>query len=330
MVEAYYDEDADISDLDGKKVAVIGYGSQGRAQARNLHDSGVDVVVGLRSNSSSWQKVENDGLEVREQSEAASISDIVQILIPDNIQPKVYEEKIKQGIQEGNSLMFSHGFNIHFNQIDPPQNIDVLMVAPKGPGDLVRKTYERGEGIPGLLAIEQNYTGEAKYTGLAYAKAIGCTKAGVLETTFREETETDLFGEQAVLCGGTTALVKAAFETLIDAGYSEEMAYFECMNELKLIVDLLYEGGLTRMRDNISDTAEYGDLTRGPRVIDEGVRENLQEILDEVQSGEFAREWISENRAGRPVYNRLKERDESHPIEEIGEELRSMMIKEDI
>ncbi len=326
MVDVYYDDDADISVLDDKTVAVIGYGSQGRAQARNLHDSGINVIVGLRSLSSSWEQVKKDGLDVVEQDKAAKKADIVQILIPDNVQPEIYEEQIKTGLEEGNTLMFSHGFNIHFDQIDPSKNLDVIMVAPKGPGDLVRTTYEKGEGIPGLLAVDKNYTGEAKEIGLAYAKAIGCTRAGVLETTFREETETDLFGEQTVLCGGTTALVKAAFETLVDSGYSEEMAYFECMNELKLIVDLLYEGGLTRMRDNISDTAEYGDLTRGARIIDENVRNNMEEILDEIQSGEFAREWIMENKAGRPVYNRLKEQDENHQIEDIGKELRSMMV----
>lgn len=324
-IEAYYDEDADESYLENRTIAVIGYGSQGHAQARNLHDSGHDVVVGLREGSSSWSRVEEHGLTPMEQGDAAREADVVQMLIPDNVQPSVYEEYVEPNLDEGDALMFSHGFNIHFHQIRPPQNVDVLMVAPKAPGDLVRRTYERGEGTPGLLAVEQDYTGNAHELGLAYAKAIGCTRSGVLETTFREETETDLFGEQAILCGGTTALIKATFETLVDAGYSPEMAYFECCNELKLIVDLIFEGGLTKMRDNVSDTAEYGDLTRGERVIDDHVRENLEEILEEVQSGEFAREWITENQANRPVYNQLKEQDENHQIEEVGSELREMM-----
>ncbi len=324
-INAYYDSDADESMLDGKTVAVIGYGSQGHAQARNLHDSGVDVVVGLRKNSSSWSEVEEHGLTPLEQSEAASRADVVQMLIPDNVQPSVYHEHIEPNLVEGDTLMFSHGFNIHYNQIDPPSDINVIMVAPKAPGDLVRRTYERGQGTPGLLAIEQDYTGDAKEIGLAYAKGIGCTRSGVLETTFKEETETDLFGEQVILCGGTSALIKQSFETLVDAGYAPEMAYFECLNELKLIVDLIFEGGLTYMRDNISDTAEYGDLTRGPRVIDEHVQENLDEILEEIQTGEFAREWINENQANRPAYTKLRERDMDHEVEKVGEELRSMM-----
>ena len=320
-----YDEDADPSFIEDRTVAVIGYGSQGHAQARNLHDSGVDVVVGLREGSSSREDAEENGLDVATPANAAERADVVQMLIPDTLQPDVYEESIEGNLEEGDGLMFSHGFNIHFDQIQPPENVDVVMVAPKAPGDLVRRTYERGEGVPGLLAVEQDYTGEARDFGLAYAHAIGCTRSGVIETTFREETETDLFGEQAILCGGTSALIKESFDTLVDAGYSPEMAYFECCNELKLIVDLIFEGGLTGMRDNVSDTAEYGDLTRGPRVIDDGVRENLEEILEEVQNGEFAREWINENQAGRPSYNQLKERDEGHLIEDVGEELRSLM-----
>ena len=320
-----YDDDADASFIEDRTVAVIGYGSQGHAQARNLHDSGVDVVVGLREGSSSRDDVKEHGLEVATPANAAERADVVQMLIPDTLQPDVYEESIAPNLDEGDALMFSHGFNIHYDQIKPPEEVDVLMVAPKAPGDLVRRTYERGEGVPGLLAVEQDYTGEARDFGLAYAHAIGCTRSGVIETTFREETETDLFGEQAILCGGTSALIKESFETLVDAGYSPEMAYFECCNELKLIVDLIFEGGLTGMRDNVSDTAEYGDLTRGPRVIDDGVRENLEEILEEVQNGEFAREWINENQAGRPSYNQLKERDEEHLIEDVGEELRSLM-----
>ncbi|MDY6780020.1 MAG: ketol-acid reductoisomerase [Halobacteria archaeon] len=324
-IEPLYEEDVDRSYIEDRTVAVIGYGSQGHAQARNLHDSGVDVVVGLREGSSSRPDVEEHGLEVATQSEAAERADVVQMLIPDNVQPGVYEEHVEPNLEEGDALMFSHGFNIHFDQIRPPETVDVLMVAPKAPGDLVRRTYDRGEGVPGLLAVEQDHTGDAHELGLAYADAIGCTRSGVIETTFREETETDLFGEQAILCGGVSALIKESYETLVDAGYSPEMAYFECCNELKLIVDLIFEGGLTRMRDNVSDTAEYGDLTRGPRVIDDHVRENLEEILEEVQSGEFAREWIAENQANRPVYNQLKERDENHEIEEVGEELRSLM-----
>jgi len=320
-----YDDDADASFIEDRTVAVIGYGSQGHAQARNLHDSGVDVVVGLREGSSSRDDVKEHGLEVATPANAAERADVVQMLIPDTLQPDVYEESIAPNLDEGDALMFSHGFNIHYDQIKPPEEVDVLMVAPKAPGDLVRRTYERGEGVPGLLAVEQDYTGEARDFGLAYAHAIGCTRSGVIETTFREETETDLFGEQAILCGGTSALIKESFETLVDAGYSPEMAYFECCNELKLIVDLIFEGGLTGMRDNVSDTAEYGDLTRGPRVIGDGVRENLEEILEEVQNGEFAREWINENQAGRPSYNQLKERDEEHLIEDVGEELRSLM-----
>jgi len=320
-----YDEDADASFIEDRTVAVIGYGSQGHAQARNLHDSGVDVVVGLREGSSSREDAEEHGLDVATPANAAERAEVVQMLVPDTLQPDVYEESIAPNLDEGDALMFSHGFNIHFDQIHPPEEVDVLMVAPKAPGDLVRRTYERGEGVPGLLAVEQDYTGEARDFGLAYAHAIGCTRSGVIETTFREETETDLFGEQAILCGGTSALIKESFDTLVDAGYSPEMAYFECCNELKLIVDLIFEGGLTGMRDNVSDTAEYGDLTRGPRVIDDGVRENLEEILEEVQNGEFAREWINENQAGRPSYNQLKERDEEHLIEDVGEELRSLM-----
>jgi len=326
-----YDEDADPSFIEDKTVAVIGYGSQGEAQARNLHDSGVDVVVGLREGSSSRDDAREHGLDVAKTPKAVKRADVVQMLVPDTVQPAVYDEHVKPNLDEDDALMFSHGFNIHYSQIRPPEYVDVLMVAPKSPGDLVRQTYERGDGVPGLLAVEQDHTGDACDLGLAYAHAIGCTRSGVIETTFREETETDLFGEQAILCGGTSALIKASFETLVDAGYSPEMAYFECANELKLIVDLIFEGGLSGMRDNISDTAEYGDLTRGPRVIDDDVRDNLDEVLEEVQNGEFAREWINENQAGRPSYNQLKERDEEHLIEDVGGELRSLMtsVQED-
>ncbi|MFB6284504.1 MAG: ketol-acid reductoisomerase [Halobacteria archaeon] len=329
-IEAYYTEDADEEFIENKTVAVLGYGSQGHAQARNLHDSGVVVVVGLRESSSSREQVKEDGLEVATPSDAAEKADVIQMLVPDTVQPAVYENSVAPNLEEGDALMFSHGFNIHYSQIRPPETVDVLMVAPKAPGDLVRRTYERGEGVPGLLAVEQDYTGDAAELGLAYADAIGCTRSGVLETSFKEETETDLFGEQAILCGGTSALIKESYETLVDAGYSPEMAYFECCNELKLIVDLIFEGGLTRMRDNVSDTAEYGDLTRGPRVIDDSVRENMEEVLEEVQNGEFAREWINENQANRPSYNQLKEMDENHEIEEVGEELRGMMSWVDV
>lgn len=322
--KVYYSEDVNKEYLTGKKIAVIGYGSQGRGQSQNLHDSGMDVVVGLREGSSSREIAESDDLEVAGIGEAASAADIVQILIPDNIQAEVYYSKIEPNLESGNALFFSHGFNIHYNQIQPPDNVDVVMVAPKGPGNLVRRVYTQGEGVPCLLAVYQDYTGDAKEIALAYAHGLGATRAGVIPTTFKEETETDLFGEQSVLCGGTTALIKAGFETLIDAGYQPEIAYFEVLNELKLIVDLIYEGGLTYMRQSISDTAEYGDLTRGNKVIDEHVRKSMKEILEDIQSGEFAREWITENKANRPKYSRLKEMDENHQIEKIGEKLRKM------
>ncbi|MFW6048569.1 MAG: ketol-acid reductoisomerase [Candidatus Bipolaricaulota bacterium] len=323
--EVYYADDVNREYLEDKKIAVIGYGSQGRGQAQNLHDSGYDVVVGLREGSSSRKIAEDDGLEVATVEEAAAAGDVVQILIPDNKQPEVYYEKVAPGMEAGNALFFSHGFNIHFNQIKPPEDVDVVMVAPKGPGNLVRRVYTQGEGVPCLLAIYQDYTGDAKEIGLAYADGLGATRAGVIPTTFKEETETDLFGEQAVLCGGTTALIKAGFETLTEAGYQPEIAYFEVLNELKLIVDLIYEGGLTYMRESISDTAEYGDLTRGKMVIDEGVKESMEEILEDIQSGEFAREWITENKANRPKYTSLKAMDKNHLIEEVGAKLRQMI-----
>jgi ketol-acid reductoisomerase len=319
----YYDDDADRSHIDDKTVAVIGYGSQGHAHSQNLAESGVDVVVGLREDSSSRAAAEADGLRVETPAEAAAEADIVSILVPDTVQPAVFEN-IRGGIEAGDTVQFAHGFNIHYNQIRPPEDVDVTMVAPKSPGHLVRRNYESGQGTPGLVAIYQNVTGDAREEALAYAHGIGCTRAGVIETTFREETETDLFGEQAVLCGGMTALVKEGYETLVDAGYSPEMAYFECLNEMKLIVDLMYEGGLSNMWDSVSDTAEYGGLTRGDDVIDDHVRERMEEMLEDVQDGTFAREWIAENQAGRPSYTQLKHAEETHHIEQVGEPLRDL------
>ena len=316
----YYDDDADPTILDGQTVAVLGYGSQGHAHAQNLADSGVDVVVGLREGSSSRPAAEADGLRVATPRVAAREGDIVTLLVPDTVQPSVYES-IAPELDAGDTVQFAHGFNIHYGQITPPENVDVTMVAPKAPGHLVRRTYERGEGTPGLLAVYQDATGRAHTEGLAYAHAIGCTRAGVIETTFREETETDLFGEQAVLCGGVTELVKAGFETLVDAGYAPEMAYFECLNELKLIVDLMYEGGHTEMWNSVSDTAEYGGLTRGSEVVD---RDGMDEILEGVQTGSFAREWITENQANRPSYRQHREAEANHEIEQVGDHLREL------
>jgi ketol-acid reductoisomerase len=303
----------------------MGYGSQGHAHALNLHDSGLNVIVGLRKGSSSWAKAENDGLKVMTVPEASKAADIIMILLPDEKQASVYYSEIEHNLEAGNALVFAHGFNIHYNQIVPPKNVDVFMVAPKGPGHIVRRTYTEGIGVPGLIAIYQDATGKARELALSYAKGIGAARAGVYETTFREETETDLFGEQAVLCGGCTSLVKAGFETLVDAGYEPEMAYLEILHELKLIVDLIYEGGLTNMRKYISNTAQYGDLTRGPRVIGPEAYEAMQEILEEIQSGRFAREWMLENMVNRPVFNALTKADEEHLIEEVGKEVRGMM-----
>ena len=318
--QVYYDDDADVSYLTDKTVAVLGYGSQGHAHAQNLADSGVDVVVGLRKGSSSRDAAEADGLEVATPVVAAGEADIVSVLVPDTVQPSVYEA-IEDELDAGDTLQFAHGFNIHYNQIRPREDVNVTMVAPKSPGHLVRRNYEHDQGTPGLLAVYQDATGDAHEQGLAYAKAIGCTRAGVIETTFREETETDLFGEQAVLCGGVTDLVKAGFETLVDAGYSPEMAYFECLNELKLIVDLMYEGGHMEMWNSVSDTAEYGGLTRGEEVIN---REGMEDILEGVQTGEFAREWINENQANRPAYKQYRQAEQDHQIEEVGERLRDL------
>lgn len=325
MAQMYYEKDADLDVLKSKTIAVLGFGSQGHAQAQNLKDSGLNVVVGLRENSRSKEKAESAGLEVLPVEEAVKKSQIVQILLPDELQSQVYEEKIKPNLEDGDAIVFSHGFNIHYSQIVPPENVDVFMIAPKGPGHLVRETYERGEGVPGLLAIYQDYTGNSKELALAYAKGIGSTKAGLIETSFEEETETDLFGEQAVLCGGASELVKAGYEILVEAGYQEEIAYFECLHELKLIVDLMYEGGLSRMRHSVSDTAQYGDMTRGKKVINEEARKAMYKILEEVQDGTFAKEWILENKARRPRFNNLDYKERNHSIEKVGKELREMM-----
>ncbi len=319
----YYDDDADSTVLDDKTVAVLGYGSQGHAHALNLDESGVDVVVGLREDSSSRAAAEADGLDVTTPRDAAEQGDIVSVLVPDTVQPALYEN-IRDVITEGDVLQFAHGFNIHYGQIEPDEGIDVTMIAPKSPGHLVRRNYENDEGTPGLFAVYQDATGEAEEIALAYAEGIGCTRAGVIETTFREETESDIFGEQAVLCGGVTELVKAGYDTLVENGYSPEMAYFECLNELKLIVDLMYEGGNMEMWNSVSDTAEYGGLTRGDVVIDERVRESMEEVLEGVQDGTFAREWISENQTGRPSYKRLREAEQNHEIEAVGEDLRAL------
>ena len=319
----YYDDDADSAQIDSKTVAVLGYGSQGHAHAQNLADSGVDVVVGLREDSSSRAAAQEDGLRVATPTEAAAEADVVSMLVPDTVQPDVYAA-IEPELDPGDTLQFAHGFNIHYNQIEPPEDVDVTMVAPKSPGHLVRRNYEAGEGTPALVAIYQDATGEALDEALAYAQGIGCARAGVIETSFQEETESDLFGEQAVLCGGVTSLVKTGYDTLVENGYSPEMAYFEVLNELKLIVDLMYEGGLGEMWNSVSDTAEYGGLTRGDVVVDEDVKENMEAVLEEIQDGEFAREWIAENQAGRPAYTQQRAAEGSHDIEDVGERLRSM------
>ncbi len=325
MVKIYYDADADLEVFSGKTVAVIGYGSQGHAQAQNLHDSGVKVVVGLRRGSPSWEIARNDGLEVKETAAAVRDAAVIQILTPDETQARLYREEIEPHLEEGQALGFAHGFNIHYGQIVPPDNIDVFMVAPKCPGHMERRIFQEGAGVPGLIAVYQDYSGRAKDIALAYAKGIGCTRAGVFETTFREETETDLFGEQAVLCGGLTELIKAGFETLVEAGYAPEIAYFECLHEMKLIIDLIYEGGLTRMRYSISDTAQYGDYMVGKRIITEETRAEMRQVLAEVQSGEFAQRWILENMTNRPVFNAIDRREKEHLIEKVGGKLRQMM-----
>ncbi len=324
MIQKYYESDADPRILEGRTIAVIGYGSQGRGQALNLRDSGCQVVIGLRPGGS-WQRASEDGFEVYPVADAVRRADIVQILLPDETQAAVYRADIGPHLKEDACLSFSHGFNIHYGQITPPPTIDVVMVAPKGPGHMVRRTYEEGKGVPALIAIHQDCTGNAKALALAYARGIGATRAVVLETTFAEETETDLFGEQAVLCGGVTSLIKAGFEILVDAGYAPEMAYLEVLHEMKLIVDLIYEGGFTNMRDSISNTAQYGDLTRGPRVIGPETYAAMQEILLEVRNGEFAREWMLENMVNRPVFSALTRADEEHLIEQVGREIRGFM-----
>jgi ketol-acid reductoisomerase len=320
-----YDNDADPSLLEGKTVAILGYGSQGHAHALNLHDSGVNVVVGLRPDSSSVDKAKADGLEVDTIGNAASRGDIVMVLLPDEKQAEIWESEIKDGIAPGNLLLFAHGFSIHFGQIDPGPEVDVAMVAPKGPGHLVRRQFTEDKGVPGLVAVHQDASGTARDLALAYARGIGCTRGGVIETTFKDETETDLFGEQSVLCGGVTELVRAGYETLTEAGYDPRLAYFECLHELKLIVDLMYEKGITGMRYSISNTAEYGDLTRGKRVIGAPTREAMKQILGEIQSGEFANEWIAENRAGQENFQRMREEQKNHQVEQVGRELRSSM-----
>ena len=325
MVQVYYDEDANIDLLSDKTIGIIGYGSQGHAHALNLRDSGCTVMVGLYEGSRSWSKVESDGLPVGTVDAVAQQADLIMMLTPDTVQPSLYQESIAPHLRSGQMLLFAHGFNIHFQQIVPPAIVDVSMVAPKAPGHRMRATFEEGNGVPGLLAIQQDASGNARELTLAYARGIGCTRAGVLNTTFKEETETDLFGEQTVLCGGVSALVKAAFEILVDAGYQPEIAYFECMHELKLIVDLFYQGGLNYMRYSVSETAEFGDYSRGPRVVDDHVRESMREILREIQNGEFAREWILENMAGRPAFNAYREMDKTHQIETVGKNLRAMM-----
>jgi ketol-acid reductoisomerase len=320
-----YDDDAERSLLDGKTVAIIGYGSQGHAHALNLKDSGVSVVVGLRSGSSSVAKAEGHGLEVHEPADAASRGDIVMMLVPDELHRQVWESGVRDGVAPGNLLMFGHGFSIHYGEIEPPSEVDVALVAPKGPGHLVRRQFLEGSGVPGLIAVHQDATGAARDLALAYAKGIGCTRGGVIETTFKDETETDLFGEQAVLCGGMTELVRAGYETLVDAGNDPRLAYFECLHEMKLIVDLMYEKGIAGMRYSISNTAEYGDLTRGKRVIGSESRAAMKELLAEIQSGDFAREWIAENRAGQESFKRMREEQAGHQIEVEGRELRSHM-----
>ena len=324
-MRVYYDRDCDVNLIKDKKIAILGYGSQGHAQAQNMRDSGLKVIIGQRAGGPNYDLAKSHGFEPVSAKDAAAQADVIQILLPDEKQGAVYEQEILPGLKAGKSLVFSHGFNIHFGIITPPKEVDVYMVAPKGPGHLVRRVYVEGGGVPGLIAVHQDASGNARKLALAHSKGVGATRAGVLETTFREETETDLFGEQVVLCGGLTELIMGGFETLVDAGYAPEIAYFECLHEVKLIVDLIYEKGIGNMRYSISDTAEYGDLTRGPRIINDDVRAEMKKILGEIQRGEFARDWILENQAGRPAFKALRRRGAEHQIEEVGEKLRGMM-----
>ncbi|TCP28926.1 ketol-acid reductoisomerase [Scopulibacillus darangshiensis] len=324
MAKVYYDKDIQEEVLRGKKIAVIGYGSQGHAHSMNLRDNGFDVVVGLRKGKS-WEQAEQDGFDVKPVREASEEADVIMVLLPDERQTQVYQDEIEPALNAGKALVFAHGFNVHFNQIVPPENVDVFLVAPKGPGHLVRRTFTEGAGVPALIGVFQDVTGEAKQLALAYSKGIGGSRAGVLETTFQEETETDLFGEQAVLCGGLTSLIKAGFETLTEAGYQPEVAYFECLHEMKLIVDLIYEGGLANMRHSISDTAQWGDFTSGPRVVNEETKKRMAEILSDIQTGKFAQGWVLENQTNRPQFNAINEREKKQQIEVVGEELRELM-----
>ena len=324
MARMYYDSDANLDLLAGKTIAIIGFGSQGHAHALNLKDSGMNVIVGLYPGSKSAAKAKEGGLTVKSVADAAKAADFIMILLPDEVQKTVYKEEIEPNLEQGNVIAFAHGFNIHFGQVVPPDNVDVVMVAPKGPGHLVRRTYEQGQGVPCLFAVYQDNTGQARDKAMAYAKGIGGTRGGILETTFREETETDLFGEQAVLCGGLSALIKAGFETLVEAGYQPELAYFECLHEVKLIVDLVVEGGLAKMRDSISNTAEYGDYTRGPRVVNDQTKTEMRKILKEIQSGQFARDFVTENQSGKPGFTAMRRQESEHPIEDVGKDLRAM------
>ncbi|NJN74984.1 MAG: ketol-acid reductoisomerase [Synechococcaceae cyanobacterium RL_1_2] len=324
MAQMYYDQDANLDFIKNKTVAIIGYGSQGHAHALNLKDSGVNVIVGLYEGSKSIAQAEAEGLTVKSVSDAAAAADFVMILLPDEVQKQVFNDEIAPNLKDGDVLLFAHGFNIHFGQIVPPSNVDVMMVAPKGPGHLVRRTYAEGQGVPALFAIYQDASGQARDRAMAYAKGIGGTRAGVLETTFREETETDLFGEQAVLCGGLSALIKAGFETLTEAGYQPELAYFECLHEVKLIVDLVVEGGLAKMRDSISNTAEYGDYVSGPRIVNEATKAEMKRVLTDIQDGTFARNFVLENQSGKAGFTAMRRREAEHPIEEVGKDLRAM------
>jgi len=325
MAKIYYDKDANLEDLKGKKVAIIGYGSQGHAQALNLRDSGVDVIVAELEGTENYALAQKHGFKPMSASEVSAKADIIQILAQDNLQAVLFEKDVKPNLKTGKTLVFSHGFNIHYHQILPPENVDVIMIAPKSPGHILRREFETGTGVPGLLAIYQDFTKKAKQTALAYGKGIGCTRAGVIETTFKEETETDLLGEQAVLCGGVTELIKAGFDTLVEAGYQPEIAYFECLNELKLIVDLIYEGGLSWMRYSVSDTAEYGDYYAGAKIITQETRQTMKKLLGDIQDGTFAKSWILENQAGRPFFNARKKEEAGHLIEVVGKNLRAMM-----